>query len=63
MEEEYIRVCKECDEEVGEHTWTTQNDGIDGVSICSGCGTIEPNTEEITQEEYERRVAFYYFKP
>lgn len=49
MENETIRVCKDCGSSVEERS----HSGNDGYSKCQGCGIIEGETEIITLEEYE----------
>ena len=53
QDDDYIEVCKDCGEEVEEIGFG----GNDGVTSCTGCGNIEQATEEITLDEYERRMA------
>ena len=52
---ETIIVCAECDGNfaMNEISWNKSNGGIDGVSQCGECGTIEGETKEITIDEYE----------
>ena len=50
--QEYITVCAYCGEAVEEVTYSCGN-GWDGNTVCQGCQAIEPDTEEITVEEYE----------
>ncbi len=49
--DDLIRVCMHCGCEVVERTI-----GTEGWSVCTGCETIEGDTEEITLEEYESRL-------
>ena len=51
MNEEEITVCKWCFEEI-ETKWY----GDEGWSWCPGCEMIEPDTIDITEEEYEKRL-------
>ena len=54
-EEETIRICIECGEPTEERS-ASVGSGWDGWTVCPGCRTIDPETEEITLEEYERRI-------
>lgn len=49
-EEETFSVCVDCNEET---VWTVSGD--DKIPYCSFCQVIDPDTEEITEREYERR--------
>jgi len=49
-QDEEINVCLDCGFEVEERGF-----GNEGLSVCSGCGNIEGDSEYITIEEYERR--------
>ena len=51
MKEETVIVCAECsaNQEI-------EIVGGDSLNYCPACRTIEGETEEITQEEYEQRL-------
>lgn len=44
-----MRRCKFCGEEVIEQTFSV-GDGMDGVSVCTGCEEIEGDTYEDEEE-------------
>ena len=52
-QEEFVTVCAGCGFEIENVSYSMGNGGWDGNSYCPNCEIIEPDTEEITLEEYE----------
>ena len=50
-----VRVCGHCGEEVESKGGCSEELGVEIWDVCSGCGVVEGPTEEISEEEWEKR--------